>query len=187
MSSSDYKVELVDSSGEADMSVSVVGDQVVDLSGASEGQVLAVQADGTVAPSDGYGRELAYAEITSTFTNPSTAENDVTGLVINFTAPTVPVWVRFLGPINNGTGGQGHQIRIYRSDNGGAYAMVFDGAVMAGVNNAVTVWQPYEFRDDTLTPGDDYSYKVTIDTVNSGTLSILASALRPAFLVAWER
>ncbi len=43
--SADYKVEIVDSSGEADMSVSVVGDQVVDLSGASPGDVLVVQDD----------------------------------------------------------------------------------------------------------------------------------------------
>lgn len=50
MPSSDYKVEIVDASGEADMSVSIVGDQVVDLDGATTGQVLVVQADGTVEP-----------------------------------------------------------------------------------------------------------------------------------------
>jgi ABC-type cobalt transport system substrate-binding protein len=46
----DYKVEIVDSSGQADMTVAVVGDQVVDLTGATDGQVLTVQGDGTVAP-----------------------------------------------------------------------------------------------------------------------------------------
>lgn len=50
MPSADYKVEIVDSSGEADMSVTVIGDQVVDLTGATDGQVLTVQNDGTVAP-----------------------------------------------------------------------------------------------------------------------------------------
>lgn len=48
--SSDYKVEIVDSSGDADMTVSVIGDQVVDLTGATDGEVLTVQGDGTVAP-----------------------------------------------------------------------------------------------------------------------------------------
>lgn len=48
MPSSDYKVEIVDSSGEADMSVSIVGDQVVDLDSALPGQILVVQEDGTI-------------------------------------------------------------------------------------------------------------------------------------------
>lgn len=46
----DYKVEIVDASGAPDMQVSVVGDQVVSLVGAANGDVLTVQADGTVAP-----------------------------------------------------------------------------------------------------------------------------------------
>lgn len=50
MPSADYKVEIVDSSGEADMTVAVIGDQVVDLTGATDGQVLTIQSDGTVAP-----------------------------------------------------------------------------------------------------------------------------------------
>src|SRR5688572_29681992 len=50
MPSADYKVEIVTASGEADMSVAVIGDQVVDLTGATDGQVLTVQNDGTVAP-----------------------------------------------------------------------------------------------------------------------------------------
>lgn len=50
MPSSDWKVEIVDSTGEADYTVAVVGDQVVDLTGASDGDILAVQSDGLVAP-----------------------------------------------------------------------------------------------------------------------------------------
>lgn len=50
MASSDFKVQIVNLSGEADMSVTVIGDQVVDLVGASPGDVLTVQEDGTVAP-----------------------------------------------------------------------------------------------------------------------------------------
>lgn len=50
MPSSDYKVEIVTDSGQADMSVTVIGDQVVDLSSAQPGQTLVVQPDGTVAP-----------------------------------------------------------------------------------------------------------------------------------------
>lgn len=50
MPSADWKVEIVDSSGEADYSVTVIGDQVVDLTGATDGEVLTVQSDGTVAP-----------------------------------------------------------------------------------------------------------------------------------------
>lgn len=50
MPSADWKVEIVDASGDADYSVSVIGDQVVDLDGATTGQVLAIQSDGTVAP-----------------------------------------------------------------------------------------------------------------------------------------
>lgn len=46
----DYTVRLVDEQGEADLSVAVVGDQVVDLTGATTGEVLTVQSDGTVAP-----------------------------------------------------------------------------------------------------------------------------------------
>lgn len=45
----DYTVTLVDESGEPDMSVAVVGDQVVNLDGATAGQVLTVQGDGSVA------------------------------------------------------------------------------------------------------------------------------------------
>lgn len=50
MASSDYKVRIVNVSGEADMSVTVIGDQVVDLTEADVGDVLTVQEDGTVAP-----------------------------------------------------------------------------------------------------------------------------------------
>ncbi len=50
MPSSDFKVEIVDSSGEADMKVAVVGDQVVDLSNASAGDLLQVGDDGLVTP-----------------------------------------------------------------------------------------------------------------------------------------
>lgn len=46
----DYTVRIVDASGAPDMSVAVVGDQVVDLSGANDGDLLVVQPDGTVAP-----------------------------------------------------------------------------------------------------------------------------------------
>jgi hypothetical protein len=46
----DYKVEIVDANGDPDMTVAVVGDQVVDLTGATDGQVLTVQPDGSVAP-----------------------------------------------------------------------------------------------------------------------------------------
>lgn len=51
----DYTVRLVDDNGDADMSVAVVGDQVVDLTGATPGEVLTIQADGTVAPAPGGG------------------------------------------------------------------------------------------------------------------------------------
>ncbi len=50
MPSADYKVELVDSSGEADMSVTVIGDQVVDLSSASPGDLFQVNDAGLVVP-----------------------------------------------------------------------------------------------------------------------------------------
>ena len=191
MSSSDYKAELVDSSGEADMSVSVVGDQVVDLSGASEGQVLAVQSDGTVAPEENGGRELSYAEIVSTFTQPSDAENDVTGLVTPaFVVPTTPFFVEALMPINNGTTGQGHQVRMRRSINGAAYAQVFDGGVQIPTTLVETLWMPYRFRqrpgvDAGLSVGASVTYKVTLDKINSGALSILATGERPGYIRAF--
>lgn len=46
----DYTVRIVGDDGEADLTVAVIGDQVVDLTGASDGDVLTVQADGSVAP-----------------------------------------------------------------------------------------------------------------------------------------
>lgn len=49
-SAADYKVELVNADGSPDMTVTVIGDQVVSLVGASPGDVLTVQPDGTVAP-----------------------------------------------------------------------------------------------------------------------------------------
>lgn len=52
MPSADWKVEIVTDTGEADYSVTVIGDQVVDLTGATDGQVLTVQNDGTVAAED---------------------------------------------------------------------------------------------------------------------------------------
>ncbi len=48
----DFKVELVDADGAPNMKVAVVGDQVVDIDGATPGQVLTIQNDGTVAPED---------------------------------------------------------------------------------------------------------------------------------------
>lgn len=50
MPSSDWKVELVDANGDPDYTVAVVGDQVVNLAGAADGDVLTVQANGLVAP-----------------------------------------------------------------------------------------------------------------------------------------
>ncbi len=46
----DWTVEIVDAAGNADHTVAVVGDQVVDLTGAAPGDVLTVQPGGTVAP-----------------------------------------------------------------------------------------------------------------------------------------
>lgn len=66
MPSADWKVEIVDSSGEADYSVTVIGDQVVDLTGATDGEVLTVQADGTVAP------EAPASQVAQTITNGET-------------------------------------------------------------------------------------------------------------------
>lgn len=59
MPSSDWKVQLVDADGDPDYSVSVVGDQVVDLTGAATGDLLAVQPDGLVAPQTRYGAPAA--------------------------------------------------------------------------------------------------------------------------------
>lgn len=66
MPSADYKVEIVDSSGEADMSVTVIGDQVVDLTGATPGDVLTIQGDGTVAP------DAPASQVAQTITNGET-------------------------------------------------------------------------------------------------------------------
>lgn len=46
----DSTVRIVNDAGEADMTIAVVGDQVVNLEGATPGYVLTVQNDGTVAP-----------------------------------------------------------------------------------------------------------------------------------------
>lgn len=54
MASADWKVQIVDSSGDADYSVSVVGDQVVDLSGAAPGDALVIDGNGLVVPADPY-------------------------------------------------------------------------------------------------------------------------------------
>lgn len=48
----DSTVRIVDDAGQADMTVAVVGDQVVALTGAQPGQVLVVQADGRLGLSD---------------------------------------------------------------------------------------------------------------------------------------
>lgn len=50
MPSADYKVELVDADGKSDWRFAIVGDQVVDVSGATPGDVLTIQGDGSVAP-----------------------------------------------------------------------------------------------------------------------------------------
>lgn len=50
MRSADYRVEIVDPSSLADVSVLVVNSVVVDLTGAVPGEVLTIQPDGSIEP-----------------------------------------------------------------------------------------------------------------------------------------
>ncbi len=61
----DHTVEIVGDPDQADYKVQVVGDQVVDLTGAQPGDVLVVQADGTLAPAAPSGGGGAVDSVTA--------------------------------------------------------------------------------------------------------------------------
>lgn len=58
--SADYRVKIVDENALADVSVFVVNGEVVDLTGAADGDVITVQPDGSLAaePPAGGGTNL---------------------------------------------------------------------------------------------------------------------------------
>ncbi len=68
----DTVVALVTKTGGPDMRVAVIGDQVVDLTGATDGQVLTVQPDGTVAAEDPFDLDaMRFKGVINASTNPN--------------------------------------------------------------------------------------------------------------------
>ncbi len=130
-------------------------------------------------------RELGYAAITSNFVNPDANENDVTGLQISFVAGSLPFYVEWVCQINNGTTGQGWTAKI-KLDSGAGFATAGDSVVDAALNSSTTVPRTYRTPRQIITAGTTVTYKCTVDTVASGTLTVHASATRPCFLRAYE-
>lgn len=68
----DYVVEIVPPGGQPDFNVAVIGQYVVDISGATDGQVLTVQPDGSVAAEDPFDLDaMRFKGVINASTNPN--------------------------------------------------------------------------------------------------------------------
>lgn len=106
MPSADWKVELVDDQGEADYSVTVVGQQVIDMTGAAPGDVLTVQPDGLTVEPDPPGTPGAHA---ATHEDGGTdevtlAQSQITGLVTDLGLKAPLASPTFTGTVTFGDG-----------------------------------------------------------------------------------
>lgn len=117
----------------------------------------------TVIPSG--GTELAYAEITTSFTTTSTSPVDVTGLSVSCAVGERPVNLVFSGAIGNTV--TGAYARLFMVANG--VSRVFAGGPSAVANEFRSYHRSY--RVSGLTPGTVYTFKVQLASVAGGGTS----------------
>lgn len=153
----------------------VAGDVVIDSVGVQ--WVCTVGGNPGTWVYTGTGRELGYAEITSTFSN-SGAQVDVTGLVISVTVGSRPIRVIFGGPFQNSTTGQGCLAGIKQD------GTLIHNAQVVGLNSS-TQTTAHIARRLALSPGT-YTFQATLARFVSGTANIQAAATGPAFITAVE-